>query len=102
MQLFEKDTKILNAITQLFDFINKFILIGNSNALYGFSLLLWMSTISNEGSLKWLLDKTEEIIDPEEEGRILSTISVKYNTALQKKVIKGPSSLQILRYAIRA
>ncbi len=89
IQLFEKDAKILNTIAQLFDFINKYILVGSSNALYGFSLLLWMSTISNNGSLKWLLEKTEDIVELEEEGRILASISAKYNTALQGFKIRG-------------
>ena len=89
MQLFESDSKILNTIAQLFDFINKYILVGSSNALYGFSLLLWMSTISNDGSLNWLLKKTEETPEISDEGKILALISAKYNTALQGFKIRG-------------
>ncbi|MHA1398664.1 MAG: hypothetical protein ACTSSF_13315 [Candidatus Heimdallarchaeaceae archaeon] len=86
MQIFEKDETILNLVAQLFMFTNKYILRGSSTALYGFSLLLWMITISYEGSLSWLSELPTE--DGIEEGKIISLICTRYNTSLQGLEIK--------------
>lgn len=89
VQLFEKDPEILNAISKLFDFINSYIMLGNSSALFGLSLLLWMISINKAGSLDWL-NLTEPIaMKPKEECDSLVKICVRYNTVLTGFKIKG-------------
>ncbi len=89
MQLFEDNKDILNLIAKQFDFINKYIVNGSSSALYGFSLLLWMCSIANNGSLDWLNEKYESSLSVEEEGKILASVSTKFNTSLQGLKIRG-------------
>jgi len=88
VQLFEKDKKILNSIGMLLDFINQYILLGNSSGLYGFSLLLWLVSLTKGGTISWLQDSVEEGISTEEEYKVLSKICVQYNTSLQGMKIR--------------
>ncbi len=88
VQLFEKDKKVLNSLGMLLDFINQYILLGNSSGLYGFSLLLWLVSLTKGGTISWLQDGVEEGISTEEECKALSTICVQYNTSLQGMKIR--------------
>ncbi len=88
VQLFEKDKKVLNSLGMLFEFINQYILLGNSSGLYGFSLLLWLVSLTKGGTISWLQDGVGEGLSSEEECKVLSTICVKYNTSLQGMKIR--------------
>ena len=88
-QLFENDEFLLNTLAQLFDFINKFILYGSSSSLYGFAVLSWLVSITQEGSWKWLNDKIEIPVKLEEESKIIANVCTKYNTSLQGMQIRG-------------
>ncbi|MHA1346057.1 MAG: hypothetical protein ACTSU7_08635 [Candidatus Heimdallarchaeaceae archaeon] len=88
VQLFEKDKNILNSLGMLFDFINQYILLGNSSSLHGFSLLLWIVSLTKGGTLSWLQDSIGEELSSEEECKVLSKICVQYNTSLQGMKIR--------------
>ena len=88
VQLFEKDKKILNSLGMLLDFINQYILLGNSSSLHGFSLLLWLVSLTKGGSISWLQDSIGEDLSAEEECKVISKICVQYNTSLQGMKIR--------------
>ncbi len=88
VQLFEKDKKILNSLGMLLEFINQYILLGNSSSLHGFSLLLWLVSLTKGGTLSWLQDSVGDMISAEEECKVLSKICVQYNTSLQGMKIR--------------
>ncbi|MCK5305445.1 MAG: hypothetical protein KAJ72_09340, partial [Candidatus Heimdallarchaeota archaeon] len=88
VQLFEKDKKILNSLGMLLDFINQYILLGNSSSLHGFSLLLWLVSLTKGGTLSWLQDNIGEELSVEEECKVLSRICVQFNTSLQGMKIR--------------
>ncbi|NPD89845.1 MAG: hypothetical protein HGN29_14120 [Asgard group archaeon] len=83
VQLFENDKKILDSFAELFDFTNKYIVLGNASSLYGLALLFWMISITNEGSLKWLTQAIEDKPDLSYESKILTVVCTIYNTSLQ-------------------
>ncbi|MBY9001284.1 MAG: hypothetical protein KGD64_10240 [Candidatus Heimdallarchaeota archaeon] len=87
-QLFEKDKKILNSLAMLLDFINKYILLGNSSSLYGFSLLLWLVSLTKGGTISWLQDEVVEDLSTEAECKVLAKICTQYNTSLQGMKIR--------------
>ena len=83
VQLFENDKNMLNAFARLFDFTNKFIVLGNASSLYGLALLFWMISIAKEGSLKWLTQTQQEKSDLTYESKTLAVVCTRYNTSLQ-------------------
>ncbi|MCE7741102.1 MAG: hypothetical protein GOP50_01465 [Candidatus Heimdallarchaeota archaeon] len=89
LQLFEKDKEILNEIAKLFEFFNHYTIVGNTTALFGFAIMLWMITISKQGSLEWLKIEEPTSIKPKEESKTLARICIRYNTILQGFLIKG-------------
>ena len=89
VQLFENDPETLNALAKLLDFINSYIVMGNSSLLFGLSLLLWMTSISKAGDMSWL-NPTEPItMKSKEECDSLARICIRYNTILTGFKIKG-------------
>ncbi|MCK4972020.1 MAG: hypothetical protein KAS52_01775, partial [Candidatus Heimdallarchaeota archaeon] len=70
------------------DFINQYILLGNSSSLHGFSLLLWLVSLTKGGSISWLQDSIGEDLSAEEECKVISKICVQYNTSLQGMKIR--------------
>jgi hypothetical protein len=89
LQLFEKDKLVLNEISKLFEFFNHYTIIGNTTALFGFAIMLWMITISKGGSLDWIKIEEAATVKPKEESRIFSRTCIRYNTILQGFLIKG-------------
>ena len=89
LQLFEKDKYILNEISNLFEFFNHYAIIGNTTALFGFAIMLWMITITKEGSLDWLKSEETSSIKVKEESIIMARVCMRYNTILQGFLIKG-------------
>ena len=89
LQLFEKDTDILNEISRLFEFFNHYTIVGNTTALFGFAIMLWMITISKQGSLDWLKPTESITIKTKEESENLARFCIRYNTILQGFLIKG-------------
>lgn len=89
VQLFENDPEILNSLAKLLDFINSYIVMGNSSLLFGLSLLLWMTTIGKSGDFSWL-NPTETItLKSNEECDSLVKICLRHNTILTGFKIKG-------------
>ncbi len=89
MQLFEKDKGVLNEISNLFEFFNHYTIIGNTTALYGFAIILWMITISKKGSLDWLKIEEPATIKAKDESKILARTCIRFNTIIQGFLIKG-------------
>ena len=83
LQLFEKDKKILNSIADLLNFVNEYILLGNSSSLYGFSLLLWLVSLTKGGTLDWLQEQVETELNSDEESGVLALVCSQYNTSIQ-------------------
>jgi hypothetical protein len=88
-QLFETDETNLNTLAQLFDFINKYIVYGSSSSLYGFAVLIWFISITQEGSWKWIGEKVESPIKLKDESKTIANVCTKYNTSLQGMLIRG-------------
>ena len=51
--------------------------------------MMWMITISKQGSLDWLKVEEPATIKPAEESKNLARFCVRYNTILQGFLIKG-------------
>ena len=88
-QLFEIDETNLNILAQLFDFVNKYIVYGSSSSLYGFAVLIWLTSITQEGSWKWIGEKVESPLKLKDESKIIANVCTKYNTSLQGMLIRG-------------
>ncbi|MHA1303918.1 MAG: hypothetical protein ACTSQE_11720 [Candidatus Heimdallarchaeaceae archaeon] len=81
VQLVEQDQETLDALAKLFNLLNKYRVKGFPNDIHGFLLLLWLGAITEKGSIKWLYQDTEHLSD-EKEAQLLSSICIKYNTAI--------------------
>jgi hypothetical protein len=89
LQMFEKDKAILNEISNLFEFFNHYAIIGNTTALFGFAIMLWMITITKGGSLDWLKVEEPTTVKIKEESKTMARVCIRYNTILQGFLIKG-------------
>jgi hypothetical protein len=83
VQLFENNKKTLNTFAKLFDFTNKYIVLGNASSLYGLALMFWMISITEEGKLKWLNEEIVEKPNLSDECKTLTRVCTRFNTSLQ-------------------